>query len=83
MKVFMDLEDKLMDTNIFETKVLITPKELMKEISVRGEIVNNIDTYRKSIRGILDGEDSRFLIVVGPCSIHNVEEALKIRVDGI
>src|SRR5207237_5026891 len=34
-----------------------------------------VDTTRDAIRAILQGEDHRLLVVVGPCSIHDVEAA--------
>lgn len=36
-----------------------------------------IDTSRNTIRKILNGEDSRLLIIVGPCSIHDKESTLE------
>lgn len=36
-----------------------------------------IERKRKQIEQILDGVDNRLLIIVGPCSIHNVESALE------
>jgi len=34
-----------------------------------------VEQSRHTIRRILNGEDHRMLFIVGPCSIHNVEEA--------
>ncbi|MFT4244345.1 MAG: 3-deoxy-7-phosphoheptulonate synthase [Candidatus Woesearchaeota archaeon] len=36
-----------------------------------------IEKFRKIISNIIRGEDKRLLIIVGPCSIHSKEEALK------
>ncbi|MFP4402007.1 MAG: 3-deoxy-7-phosphoheptulonate synthase [Candidatus Nanoarchaeia archaeon] len=36
-----------------------------------------IQQSRKTIQDILSGEDSRMLVIVGPCSIHSFDEALE------
>ncbi len=55
---------------------LPSPSELSKELPLTPEAAAFVSTSRKSIQSIIDGKDSRLLIVVGPCSIHNTEEAL-------
>lgn len=36
-----------------------------------------VDAHRQAIRAILDGEDGRLLVIVGPCSIHDPKSALE------
>lgn len=52
-----------------------TPGTLTSEIPLRAEEQNFIAQSRKSIEKILLGEDRRLLLIVGPCSIHDVEAA--------
>lgn len=62
---------------------LLSPKELQKKLplsSQQGEFVLN---SRRQISQVLDGKDSRILLIVGPCSIHDItaakEYATKLR----
>ncbi|MCH8520060.1 MAG: 3-deoxy-7-phosphoheptulonate synthase [Nanoarchaeota archaeon] len=40
-------------------------------------ISKNVEEYRAQIQDILQGRDKRFLVIVGPCSIHIKKEALE------
>ncbi|QJC35435.1 3-deoxy-7-phosphoheptulonate synthase [Enterobacteriaceae endosymbiont of Donacia proxima] len=67
-----------MQKNNFDNKnTLITPKELKKKLSISQDIKNNILISRKIISNIINGKDPRILIVCGPCSIHNFDEAIE------
>jgi 3-deoxy-7-phosphoheptulonate synthase len=63
------------DTNINYSKILITPKELKEKLPLSPELEQRIVDYRKQIQKILDFQDNRKFIVVGPCSIHDVVAA--------
>lgn len=56
---------------------LPSPKELREELPINEGISAFIDNARITVKNILDGLDPRMLLIVGPCSIHNVEEALE------
>lgn len=34
---------------------------------------------RNAAMDIIDGEDDRVLVIVGPCSIHDAEQGLEVR----
>ncbi|NVL48320.1 3-deoxy-7-phosphoheptulonate synthase, partial [Pseudomonas syringae pv. actinidiae] len=36
-----------------------------------------VAAHRRAVRAILNGEDSRLLVIVGPCSIHDPQSALE------
>ena len=36
-----------------------------------------VTAHRRALRAILDGEDSRLLVVVGPCSLHDPQSAIE------
>lgn len=55
---------------------LVAPKDLIAEYPISEKALENIAKNRKTIMRILDRQDPRLLFIVGPCSIHNVEEAL-------
>lgn len=66
--------------NIFDYRVerihsIISPQEMGKKIPASEEIYSFILNSRKEISGILKGKDERFLLIVGPCSIHDTEAA--------
>ncbi len=63
------------DTNINYAKILITPKELKEKLPLSTELEQRILDYRKQIQAILDFQDQRKFIVVGPCSIHDLDAA--------
>jgi 3-deoxy-7-phosphoheptulonate synthase len=63
------------DTNINYSKILITPKELKEKLPLSPALEQRIVNYRQQIQKILDFQDPRKFIVVGPCSIHDPDAA--------
>lgn len=61
--------------NIRSVDTLIRPQELKEEITVSTAAKNTVETGRDSIRNILDGNDHRLIVVIGPCSIHDIKSA--------
>jgi len=53
------------------------PKALKERLPPSSQTINLIRKTRQEIKNILDGKDKRLLCIVGPCSIHNIEEALE------
>lgn len=58
------------------TRPLPTPAELRRRLPLSVELARQIQAQREALRAVLDGEDPRLLVVVGPCSIHDPEAAL-------
>ena len=56
---------------------LPTPAELKLQMPVSDSVVRQVAEQRQAIRGILQGNDTRTLIVMGPCSIHDEVAALE------
>lgn len=71
------MHNNLYDTHIEDSHVLITPNELKAKFPLTKPAEETVWTSRKEIENILDGQDDRQFIVVGPCSIHDVEAAIK------
>tara|TARA_B110000967_G_C18881997_1_gene561609 strand:+ start:1259 stop:2314 length:1056 start_codon:yes stop_codon:yes gene_type:complete len=61
--------------NITGIHELITPNELHNQLPTTNKIVEFVKKSRNTIRNILSGEDDRKLMIIGPCSIHNIEMA--------
>jgi 3-deoxy-7-phosphoheptulonate synthase len=66
---------KISNININSIDKLITPNELKKKIPIDSEIESFVFNMRNQIDDILYGRDTRKILVVGPSSIHNIEEA--------
>jgi 3-deoxy-7-phosphoheptulonate synthase len=61
--------------NIEAPEILITPAELKREIPITDKARNTVAEGRQVIENILSGKDHRVLVVVGPCSIHDLDAA--------
>lgn len=66
---------KLENLNVASQEILITPAEIKKRLPVSAAASHVIAQGRQSVQNILDGKDHRLLIVVGPCSIHDLKAA--------
>jgi len=64
------------NVNIESQLALISPKELKTPLPVDDELAAAIFRFRNEIINILGYEDNRFLVISGPCSIHDPEAAL-------
>ncbi|OUS23563.1 3-deoxy-7-phosphoheptulonate synthase [Thalassotalea sp. 42_200_T64] len=66
-------------TDEFRTSLidhLISPAQLDRDIPMSDDTAKFIIQSRKDIEKIINGEDKRLLVVIGPCSIHDPEAAL-------
>jgi len=63
--------------NITSFESLITPKSLKSLHKTTPSIQNLITVTRTEIKNIIDGKSNKKLLIVGPCSIHNVTQALE------
>ncbi|MDA7825783.1 3-deoxy-7-phosphoheptulonate synthase [Porticoccaceae bacterium] len=61
--------------NIEAPEILITPAELKREIPLTDKARQTVSEGRQVIENILAGKDHRVLVVVGPCSIHDLDAA--------
>ncbi|MBC3361595.1 3-deoxy-7-phosphoheptulonate synthase [Pseudomonas sp. SWRI154] len=51
--------------------------QLKHQLPLSAALSHQVSVHRQAIRAILDGEDSRLLVIVGPCSIHDPKSALE------
>lgn len=65
------------DINVTKNVPLPAPSALMADIARTPEQASFIANSREIIRNILNGDDSRFLLIVGPCSIHDTKAGIE------
>lgn len=65
------------DIHVTKNVPLLAPSALMADIARSEKQANFISESREIIRNILNGDDSRFLLIVGPCSIHDTKAGLE------
>ncbi len=63
------------DLRIRDIKEVIPPRQLHEELPISEAAAQTTYEARQAIRNILTGEDSRLLVIVGPCSIHDPDAA--------
>jgi 3-deoxy-7-phosphoheptulonate synthase len=71
------MTDRVYNVNIVSETPLATPEEVKAALPLGGEAENTVYASRERIRKILDGADGGFLVIVGPCSIHDTDSALE------
>lgn len=65
------------DLRISDVRPLIPPAILLEEIPISERASNIVADTRAVVSNIIHGTDSRLVVVVGPCSIHDVRAALE------
>ena len=63
------------DLHVVETRPLVAPALLHRELPLGDRSAATVQQARQRIQAILHGQDSRLLVIVGPCSVHDVEAA--------
>lgn len=63
------------DLHVVETRPLVSPALLHHELPMTNEAAVLVSEARDRIRHILYNEDRRLLVIVGPCSVHDVDAA--------
>lgn len=56
---------------------LPSPAVLRQRLPLASKLAERIDADRAAIRAVLNGDDQRLLVVVGPCSLHDRDAALE------
>lgn len=65
------------DVRISRIRPLIPPAILMEDLPLSEHASDTVSRTRTAISQILRGEDDRLLVLVGPCSIHDVDAAVE------
>ena len=64
------------DVRIGAVRPLITPALLQERVPVRDDTLPLVEASRGAIADVLHGRDDRLIVVVGPCSIHDHDQAI-------
>ena len=51
--------------------------QLKQQLPLSNALSQQVAAHREAVRAILNGDDQRLLIIVGPCSIHDPQSALE------
>ncbi|MGD1928149.1 MAG: 3-deoxy-7-phosphoheptulonate synthase [Leptolyngbyaceae cyanobacterium] len=68
---------KTQDLHVVETRPLASPALIHHELPLTETAAALVTKTRDRIRNILYNEDQRLLVIVGPCSVHDVDAALE------
>lgn len=66
---------KISNVNINTIDKLISPNELIQKYSLDDDLKKFILNTRNQIEDIIYSRDNRKIIIVSPCSIHNIDDA--------
>ncbi|KAF0690561.1 Aste57867_18048 [Aphanomyces stellatus] len=67
----------LVDVRISEIRPLLPPACLLEEIPRTVNIARTVNKGRQGVANILRRVDDRLVVIVGPCSIHDVKAAIE------
>ena len=70
------MNTKTDNLNIRAVHVLTSPAALAEDLPLDAESSEFVSQARKQIEAILNGQDNRLIVIVGPCSIHDIEAGL-------
>jgi len=65
------------DTRIDAVRPLVTPALLMERLPGSQAALSLVERSRQALSRVLQGHDDRLVVVVGPCSIHDHDQALE------
>ena len=69
------MSEQLYNVNVASSELLPTPEEVKRELPASPDAQRCVLNARTVIRDILDRRDPRLFVVVGPCSIHDLDAA--------
>ena len=67
--------DQLSNLNVASQQLLPTPATICRELPVTTSAAATVSQSREALCNILNGSDKRLFVVVGPCSIHDLDAA--------
>ena len=63
------------NVHVVETRPLVSPAVLLSDLPLSEAAAQTVLQTRQRIKALLQGEDQRLLVIVGPCSVHDVDAA--------
>ncbi len=73
----MNTSPQVTDLHVVQNVPLPAPAFVLSEIKRSDDEASFVAESRDTIRAILNGQDERFLVIAGPCSIHDTEAGLE------
>lgn len=70
------LESHVENIRVRQVKRLVTPARIKIELPIAEANLRTVVEGRETVKAILNGQDKRLLVVVGPCSIHDPKAAM-------
>ena len=67
------MASRIKNLNVASISPLDPPSEYLAEIPISEKVEDLVVRSRQEVTDIINGEDDRFLVIVGPCSIHDVD----------
>ncbi|MEK7318533.1 MAG: 3-deoxy-7-phosphoheptulonate synthase [Pseudomonadota bacterium] len=68
-------EEKLSNVNVLSQELLPTPEQVKSALPLSASAEATVRAGREAIQRILDRQDPRLFVVIGPCSIHDIKAA--------
>jgi len=65
------------NVNIESTSPLSTPAEIKAMFPATDDLMRKVVNARNEIRAVLNRKSDKFIVITGPCSIHNTDAALE------
>jgi len=65
------MQERLQNINVLSSELLPTPEQIKRDLPLTTAAEDFVYRSRTAVRRILDREDPRLFVVVGPCSIHD------------
>jgi 3-deoxy-7-phosphoheptulonate synthase len=72
-----NMDNQIYNVNVVSKTILPTPAKIRAELPMSAAAEHTVLKSRAAMHDILDGKDGRLFVVVGPCSIHDVDAALE------
>ena len=64
------------DVNVMSNNALIRPSDLEAQLPLSPAAEATVLEGRRQLESVLNGDDERFAVIVGPCSIHDRPAAM-------
>lgn len=63
------------DLRVEKIEELLPPYQVLEKFPADDAVATLVKSTRQTISGIINGKDDRLLVVIGPCSIHDIDAA--------
>jgi 3-deoxy-7-phosphoheptulonate synthase len=68
--------DRVRDRRIERAVELVPPAQILEDLPLATEREDAVLAHRAAVKAVLDRDDDRLFVIVGPCSVHDPDAAL-------